>query len=53
MALISEGEENGAWYEHVALAERLGIPIVDPDDLEVRGGRLYGAPAGERRASCA
>ena len=47
-ALISEGEENGAWYEHVALAERLGIPIVDPDDLEVRGGRLYGAPTGER-----
>jgi uncharacterized circularly permuted ATP-grasp superfamily protein len=47
-ALISEGEENGAWYEHVALAERLGIPIVDPDDLGVRGGRLYGAPTGER-----
>ena len=47
MALISEGEENGAWYEHVALTERLGIPIVDPDDLEVRSGRLYGAPTGE------
>lgn len=47
MALISEGEENGAWFEHVALAERLGIPIVDPEDLEVRDGRLYGAPPGE------
>jgi uncharacterized circularly permuted ATP-grasp superfamily protein len=48
VALISEGEENGAWYEHQALSERLGIPIVHPDDLEVRAGRLYGAPAGER-----
>ena len=41
-ALISEGEENSAWYEHVALAERLGIPIVEPETLEVRGGRLHG-----------
>jgi uncharacterized circularly permuted ATP-grasp superfamily protein len=48
VALISEGEENGAWYEHQALSERLGIPIVDPEDLEVRDGRLYGAPAGGR-----
>jgi uncharacterized circularly permuted ATP-grasp superfamily protein len=47
-ALISEGEENGAWFEHQALAERLGIPIVHPDDLEVRGGWLYGASAGGR-----
>jgi uncharacterized circularly permuted ATP-grasp superfamily protein len=47
-ALISEGEENGAWYEHQALAERLGIPIVHPDDLEVRDGRLHRAPAGGR-----
>ncbi len=47
-ALISEGEENGAWYEHVALSKRLGVPIIDPEDLEVRKGRLYGAPAGGR-----
>jgi uncharacterized circularly permuted ATP-grasp superfamily protein len=46
MALISEGEQNAAWYEHRALAERLGIPVVAPDDLEVRGGRLYGTPSG-------
>lgn len=50
MALISEGEENGAWYEHQTLAERLGMPIVDPRTLEVRKGRLYGAPAGGRPA---
>jgi uncharacterized circularly permuted ATP-grasp superfamily protein len=48
MALISEGDENGAWYEHEALAERLGIPVVDPETLEVRDGRLYGTPAGGR-----
>jgi uncharacterized circularly permuted ATP-grasp superfamily protein len=47
MAVISEGEENGAWFEHLELAERIGIPIVDPEMLEVRDGRLYGAPAGE------
>jgi uncharacterized circularly permuted ATP-grasp superfamily protein len=47
-ALISEGEENGAWYEHQVLADRLGLAIVHPDDLEVRDGRLYGAPAGGR-----
>ncbi len=45
-ALISEGSGNSAWYEHEALAERLGMPIVDPEDLEVRNGRLYGTPAG-------
>jgi uncharacterized circularly permuted ATP-grasp superfamily protein len=48
VALISEGEENGAWFEHQALAERLGIPVVHPDDLEVRDGRLYGTPPGGR-----
>jgi len=48
MALISEGSENGAWYEHQTLAERLGMPIVHPDDLEVRDGRLFGTPAGGR-----
>ena len=50
VALISEGEENGAWYEHQALAERLGIPIVHPDALEVRDGRLYGSAPGEAPA---
>jgi uncharacterized circularly permuted ATP-grasp superfamily protein len=49
-ALISEGEENSAWFEHTFLAERLGIPVIHPDDLEVRHGRLYGAPAGGRPA---
>ena len=47
-ALISEGDENSGWWEHVTLAERLGIPIVDPKTLEVRDGRLFGTPAGGR-----
>jgi carboxylate-amine ligase len=47
-ALISEGEENSAWFEHSMLAERLGIPVIHPDDLEVRRGKLYGASAGGR-----
>jgi uncharacterized circularly permuted ATP-grasp superfamily protein len=46
-ALISDGLESGSWYEHRTLAQRLGIPLLLPDDLEVRGGRLRGAPSGE------
>ena len=46
MALISEGEENGAWYEHQALAERLGMPIIDPQTLEVRKVALRDAGRG-------
>ena len=47
-ALVSEGSENSAWYEHETLAERLGIPIIHPDELEVRDGRVFGAAPGER-----
>jgi uncharacterized circularly permuted ATP-grasp superfamily protein len=47
-ALISDGEESSAWYEHVELSERLGLKLLRPDDLEVRDGRLYGTPAGGR-----
>ena len=48
-ALITDGEEASAWYEHVEIAERLGLRLLMPDDLEVRDGRLYGARAGERK----
>jgi uncharacterized circularly permuted ATP-grasp superfamily protein len=40
VVLLSDGPSNSAWYEHRVLAERLGIPLVQPEDLSVRGDRL-------------
>jgi uncharacterized circularly permuted ATP-grasp superfamily protein len=40
IALLSDGPRNSAWYEHVRLARLLDIPLVQLDDLSVRGGRL-------------
>jgi uncharacterized circularly permuted ATP-grasp superfamily protein len=42
LALLSDGPSNSAWYEHQALARELGIPVVLPHDLSVRGGRVRG-----------
>ena len=39
MALLSDGPVATAWYEHRELADRLGIPLVTPGDLET-GDRL-------------
>lgn len=41
VALVSDGPSNSAWWEHCRLAERIGVPIVSPDDLIVRRGRLH------------
>ena len=38
-ALLSDGPFNSAWFEHKMLSERLGVPIVTADELEVRAGR--------------
>jgi len=40
VVLLSDGPSNSAWYEHRLLAERLGIPLVQPEDLSVRGERV-------------
>jgi uncharacterized circularly permuted ATP-grasp superfamily protein len=37
---VSDGPSNPAWYEHLAVSERLGLPLVRPDDLEVHDGSL-------------
>jgi uncharacterized circularly permuted ATP-grasp superfamily protein len=50
-ALVSDGPGNTAWYEHRRLAEALGLELVTPDRLRVRGGRLLAAlEGGEERA---
>ncbi|HEV2790779.1 MAG TPA: circularly permuted type 2 ATP-grasp protein [Solirubrobacterales bacterium] len=48
-AVISDGPENGAWYEHERIARELGMPIFTPDRLEVSDGRLFGRGAEGRR----
>ena len=32
--LLSDGPANSAWYEHVVVAERIGVPVVQPGDVE-------------------
>lgn len=41
-AIVSDGPENGAWYEHERIGRELGLPIFRPDQLEVSKGRLFG-----------
>jgi uncharacterized circularly permuted ATP-grasp superfamily protein len=41
VALLSDGPENSAWYEHRVLAGRLNIPIVTRGDLSLRRGRVH------------
>ncbi len=48
-AVLSEGPENSAWYEHERIGRALGLPIARPDQLESSRGRLFARIAGERR----
>ena len=41
VALLSDGPGNSAWWEHTELARRLEVPVVSPEDLFVRQGRLH------------
>jgi uncharacterized circularly permuted ATP-grasp superfamily protein len=49
VAILSDGPENGAWYEHERFGRELGLPVVTPDQLEVSRGRLF-ARQGRGRA---
>lgn len=40
IALLSDGPENSAWFEHRMLAERGGFILTTPDDLDVRTGAV-------------
>ncbi|HET9185730.1 MAG TPA: circularly permuted type 2 ATP-grasp protein, partial [Solirubrobacterales bacterium] len=40
-AILSEGPESSAWYEHLRIGRTLGFPIVTVDQLEVARGRLF------------
>lgn len=47
-ALLSDGPQNSAWYEHRTLGEALGIPVLTPADLECSGSRLVARIEGKR-----
>jgi uncharacterized circularly permuted ATP-grasp superfamily protein len=40
VVVVSDGPDNAAWYEHRVVAERLALPLVGVDDLEVDDGAL-------------
>ena len=47
-ALFTNGPDASAWYEHKTLAERAGLLLVQPADLQVRDGRVIHVPGGEQ-----
>jgi uncharacterized circularly permuted ATP-grasp superfamily protein len=48
VAILSDGPENGAWYEHERYGRELGLPVVTPGQLEVSRGRLFARHGRER-----
>jgi carboxylate-amine ligase len=49
VALLSDGPENGAWYEHERIGRELGIEIVTADQLELSRERIFARISRERR----
>ncbi len=41
IAVLTDGPQSSAWYEHRDLSARLGVPLVSRGDLQLRGNRLY------------
>ncbi len=48
-AILSDGPQSGAWYEHTRLGRELGIPVVQPRQLETERGRLYARSSPRQR----
>lgn len=48
-AVLSDGPENSAWYEHERVGKALGMPTVRPGQLETSRGRLFARISGGRR----
>jgi uncharacterized circularly permuted ATP-grasp superfamily protein len=41
IVVLTPGVFNSAYFEHTYLAQQMGVPLVEPDDLLIRGGRCY------------
>jgi uncharacterized circularly permuted ATP-grasp superfamily protein len=46
--ILSDGPENGAWYEHERFGRELGLAVVTPEQLEASRGRLFARRGRER-----
>lgn len=49
VAILSDGPQNGAWYEHERIGRELGLPIVTPDQLELSRERIFARLSRARR----
>jgi carboxylate-amine ligase len=49
VAILSDGPENGAWYEHERIGRELGFVIVTPDQLELSRERVFARLSRQRR----
>ena len=49
VAILSDGPENGAWYEHERIGAALGLPIVVPEQLELSRERIFARLSRQRR----
>jgi len=49
VAILSDGPENGAWYEHERIGGALGLPIVVPEQLELSRERIFARLSRQRR----
>jgi carboxylate-amine ligase len=43
VALLSDGADNSAWYEHRMIAAEAGLLLVEPSEIEVANGRVLAA----------
>jgi carboxylate-amine ligase len=48
-AILSDGPENGAWYEHERFGRELELPVFPLDQLESSRGRLFARRGRERQ----
>ena len=48
-AIVSDGPQSGAWFEHRELGRTLGIPVVSPRQLQSSRGRLFARIGRSRR----
>ena len=44
-AVLTDGRDNSAYWEHAWLSRQLGIPLVQPTELELRDGYAVAPPA--------
>jgi uncharacterized circularly permuted ATP-grasp superfamily protein len=50
VVVLTDGEENSAFYEHATIADHLGLPLVRREKLSIRAGRLFARLDGRDRA---